>query len=267
MCCVTLQKRSLNDLFYVPRPSFVIPIFRAPTTTPSIATTTTTTITITGKKIFSTILRPEYKQSDLTSTSTSSSSIMISQRIFENLVLTNTIVAAFCIVLMVTITGFLIFLLIPSIRRRWLNETSRNERKFDDLPALSRQPSLHHFTLGPSRFNPIFEPTAGTTTTTTQFGTLFQPHTTTATLLHPTIWTSMAPASVVSTPVPTQQPQIASTPPASIRTKSSPAATTSTTTAIASTAPAAARPPLPAHPPTTVQRPNHNRKNINPIQR
>ncbi|CAF1409728.1 unnamed protein product [Adineta ricciae] len=264
MCCLTLQKRSLNELFYVPRPSFLIPIFRAPTTTSTTTLATTikssfVTTDIAAKRIFSTFFyKQEQKQSDLTSTVSTN---MISQRIFENLVLTNTIVAAFCIVLMVTITGFLIFLLVPAIRRRWLNEKSENERKLEELPTLSRQPSFHHFTLGPSRYNPIFEPTAGTTTTTTQFG-LFQPHTTTATLLHPTIWAPISPTSVIPTPIPTQQPQIASTPPASLRTRSMPpgsAATTTTagagaTSASNSSASAAARPPLPAHPPTQVQR-------------
>ncbi|CAF1280289.1 unnamed protein product [Adineta steineri] len=257
MCCVTLQRRALNELLYISRPPFLIPIFRAPTTTSTTIRPTTTTIdttTTSTYKILSTISIQKRLKGDFISTTLPSN--MISQRIFENLVLTNTIVAAFCIVLMVTITGFLIFLLIPSIRRRWLNnDKPNNERKFDDLPTLSRQPSFHHFTLGPSRFNPMFEPTTGTTTTTTQFGTLFQPHTTTATLLHPTIWTSMSPTSLVSTPIPTQQQQqqqlqqqhIVSTPPSSLKVKQpSPTSTTSSA--------AAARPPLPSHPPTTMQR-------------
>ena len=237
MCCVTLQRRALSELLYVPRPTFVIPIFRAPIT----STSTIITPISTTSKIVSAILKQERKHVDIASTVPSN---MISQRIFENLVLTNTIVAAFCIVLMVTITGFLVFLLIPSIRRRWLNDTPRDERKMEDISTLSRQQSFHHFTLGPSRLNPLFEPTPGTTTTTTtQFGTLFQPHATTATLLHPTIWTSMTPASLVSTPIPSQQPQIASTPPAPIRMKPPPPTTS-----------AATRPPLPSHPPTTIQR-------------
>jgi hypothetical protein len=241
MCCVTLQRRALSELLYVPRPSFLIPIFRAPITSSTTIRTTISTVETTTNKILSNILKQERRQVDIASTLPSS---MINQRIFENLVLTNTIVAAFCIVLMVTITGFLIFLLIPSIRRRWLNEQPRDERKLEDVSTLSRQQSFHHFTLGPSRLNPLFEPTPGTTTTTTtQFGTLFQPHGTTATLLHPTIWTPMTPASLVSTPIPSQQPQISSTPPAPMK----PRPTTTTTTA-------SGRPPLPSHPPTTIQR-------------
>lgn len=243
MCCVTLQRRALSELLYVPRPTFIIPIFRAPTTTSTIRTTMSTTEPTTNR-IISAILKQERKYINYGNTSPSN---MISQRIFENLVLTNTIVAAFCIVLMVTITGFLIFLLIPSIRRRWLNDKPKEERKFEDFSTLSRQQSFHHFTLGPSRLNPLFEPTPGaTTTTTTQFGTLFQPHATTATLLHPTIWTPITPASVVSTPIPSQQQQqqqIASTPPAHLKPK--PPAPPTTT---------GARPPLPTHPPTTIQR-------------
>jgi hypothetical protein len=242
MCCVTLQRRELSEFLYIPRPTFVIPIFRAPTTSSTIRTTISTERTSTSQ-IFSAILKQERKQAGIATTLPSN---MISQRIFENLVLTNTIVAAFCIVLMVTITGFLIFLLIPSIRRRWLNDKPReDERKHEDLSSLSRQPSFHHFTLGPSRLNPLFEPTAGTTTTT-QFGTLFQPHATTTTLLHPAIWTPISPASIVSTPIPSQQPKISSTPPSSMKTKP----TTTTTTAPAT----AARPPLPSHPPTTIHR-------------
>ncbi|CAF1506092.1 unnamed protein product, partial [Adineta steineri] len=73
----------------------------------------------------------------------------------------------------------------------------KDESNNVDISSLSRQPSFHHLTLGSSRLNSLFEPATGTTTTT-QFGTLFHPHATTATLLHPTIWTSMAPTSVVS---------------------------------------------------------------------
>lgn len=237
MCCVTLQRQLLHDLFHASQPTFVIPLFRAPTTTSTIQTTINTT-KITANKILSAILKQEQKQIDTTSTS---SSYMISQRIFENLVLTNTIVAAFCIVLMVTLTGFLIFLLIPSIRRRWLNESKIDEKKLENLSTLSRQPSFRHFTLGPSRLNPLFESATGTTTTTTQFGTLFHPHTTTTAVLHPTIWTPMTPTSVVSTPVMSQQPQIASTPPAPPKTRTKSTATSS-------------RPPLPSHSSTTTQR-------------
>jgi hypothetical protein len=230
MCCLTPERPTFRELFYVPQPTFVIPIFRAPTTTSTIRNAINAGRTSTSKMV-SAILKQEHKQGDGTSTLSTN---MISQRIFENLVLTNTIVAAFCIVLMVTITGFLIFLLIPSIRRRWLNETPKDERKLDDLSSLSRQQSFHHFTLSPSRLNPLFEQTPGTATTT-QFGTLFHPHTTT-TLLHPTIWT---PTSVVSTPMPTQQQQIVSPPQSPM---------------VARPTPSAVRPPAPSHPPTTVQR-------------
>jgi hypothetical protein len=226
MCCVTPDQPAARELFYAPQPTFIIPIFRAPTTTSTLRTSTGI------NKIVSAILKQENKQSDVTSTLSTN---MISQRIFENLVLTNTIVAAFCIVLMVTITGFLIFLLVPSIRRRWINEQQKEERKLDDLSTLSRQQSFRQFTLSPNRLNPLFEQTTGTTT---QFGALFHPHTTTATLLHPTIWTPMTPTSVVSTPLPNQQPQMAS-PPQSPKI----------------TRPATIRPPqAPSHPPTQAQR-------------
>jgi hypothetical protein len=151
---------------------------------------------------------------------------MINQHTFDSLILTNTIVAAFCIVLLVTFTVFIIFFLIPSIRRRWIGNQEKDESTMNDISSLSRQPSFHHFTMGPSRLNPLFEPTMGTATTT-QFGTLFHPHATTATLLHPTIWTSMSPTSMLSSPVPVQP----STP----------------QTQFKSVAP----PPLPAHSPLT----------------
>jgi hypothetical protein len=228
MCCETLRRRIARQLFNVPPPSFVIPIFRAPTTASTIKTTIETTTT---NKLISAILKQENIGTNL-------STDMISQRTFENLVLTNTIVAAFCIILMVTLTAFLIFLLIPSIRRRWLNDKQINEKQIDDLATLSRQQSFRHFTLGPSRPNPIFEQTTGGTT---QFGAFYHPHT----FLHPAVWTQMAPTSAVPTPAPTLQqqqqqqqiPLLPSAPP----TPKTPTATN-------------ARPPLPSHPPTTVQR-------------
>jgi hypothetical protein len=149
---------------------------------------------------------------------------MIDSNTFESLILTNTIVASFCIVLLITITVFLIVLIIPSIRRRWFGINKKEENCKDDLSSLSRQPSFHNFPLGSSRFNPIFESTTGTTT---QFGTLFHPQSTTATLLHPTIWTSMSPTSFISSPVSVQSAP------------SSPTLTKST-----------APPPLPSHHPT-----------------
>jgi hypothetical protein len=229
MCCLTGDRPEAKELFYLPQPTFIIPIFRAPTTTSTIRSITRTSTS----KIVSAILKQEEKQGDSTTTISSN---MMSQRIFENLILTNTVVAAFCIVLMITLTGFLVFLLVPTIRRRWLNEKRKDEKKFEDLSTLSRQPSFHHFTLGPSRLNPLFEPTTGATT---QFTPFFHPHTTTTTLLHPAIWTPMTPTSMVSSPMQVQQTQMASPPPTSTATKQTTAG---------------ARPPLPSHPPTTVQR-------------
>jgi hypothetical protein len=159
---------------------------------------------------------------------------MINQHTFESLILTNTIVAAFCIVLLVTFTVFIILFLIPLIRRRWFTDNDKDESKITDISSLSRQPSFHHFTVGSSRLNPLFEPAAGTTTTTTtQFGTLFHPHATTATLLHPTIWTSMVPQSVVSSPLAVQSPPtpIKSPVPPPVPTHPSAAATTTATAA------------------------------------
>ena len=244
MCCVTLTRATFNHLFQLPQATFVIPIFRAPNTT----TTTTTTATTSASRIFSALVKQEEvttEKSTLLSTSSTPMNL-INQHIFENLILTNTIVAAFCIVLMITLTAFLLFLLLPSIRRRWLKrEESKIVPVTDDSSQLSQQlcssSSLHHFTLGPSRLNPLFEPPPGTTTTA-QFGTLFQPHTTATTLLHPTFWTPMSPASVVSTPVPSQQQQsVASTPPATSMRKPINASTVSAT-----------KPPVPTHPPTSI---------------
>ncbi|CAF1670792.1 unnamed protein product [Adineta ricciae] len=126
---------------------------------------------------------------------------MINQQTFESLILTNTIVAAFCIVLLVTFTIFVILFLVPSLRRRWLVTTKdKQENSLTDVSSFSRQPSFHHLNLNAPRLNPIFESATGTTTTTTtQFGTLFHPHATTATLLHPTVWTSVNPTSIVPT--------------------------------------------------------------------
>ncbi len=229
MCCVTLERPAAKELFYIPQPTFIIPIFRAPTTTSTLKGITKTSTS----KIITAILKHEERQEENTSTISPN---MISQRIFENLILTNTVVAAFCIILMITLTGFLIFLLVPSIRRRWLNEKQKEERKFEDLSTISRQQSFQQFTLGPSRLNPLFEPATGTTTTTTQFGPLFQ--------LHPTIWTPMTPTPVVSSPIPIRQAQI-----------SAPASTSTTAKSQTATNTAAAgRPPLPTHPPTTAQR-------------
>ena len=151
---------------------------------------------------------------------------MISQHTFESLILTNTIVAAFCIVLMVTLTGFLVFLLIPSIRRRWFGRDI-DAKPAQEIQAINPQ---HQFSLGPSRLNPVFESTTGATTTTTQFGTLFHPHATTATLLHPTIWTPLQQTPVMTTSVPSQPP-----PPSA-------------------SAPAPAPPPIPSNPPVTTHR-------------
>lgn len=261
MCCVTLARATFNDLVHVPHPSFVIPIFRAPTT---LSTTIKST-----PKLLSTLLRHE--QIDFFQTTTTTKT-MINQQTFENLILTNTIVAAFCIVLMITLAGFLLFLLIPSIRRRWASGKEKNiEKKAEDISQLSPQSSFHHFTLGPSRLNPIFEPTTtatpatATTTTTTQFGTLFHPTTTATTLLHPTFWTQLTPTSLLSaTPIPQPPTQTSSNPPTpSLRhhQSSTPASISSPptppqqqhqqqqTSSISNSI--SSKPPLPAHPPMT----------------
>jgi hypothetical protein len=136
---------------------------------------------------------------------------MIDPHIFQTLILTNTVVAIFCIVLLIAFIVFILVILVPSIRQRWFGNNEKEENPIIDkrsLSSLSRQPSFHNVSLGSSRFNPIFEPASGaaTTTTTTQFGTLFHPQATTATLLHPTIWTSMNPTSVLSSPLSIQPP-------------------------------------------------------------
>ena len=130
--------------------------------------------------------------------------MMVDPHIFQSLILTNTIVAVFCVILLITFLVFILVLLVPSIRRRWFGNNEKEERQFTALSSLTRQPSFRDLSLGSSRFNPIFEPTTGaTTTTTTQFRTLFHPQATTATLLHPTIWTSMTPTSLSLQAVPT----------------------------------------------------------------
>lgn len=132
---------------------------------------------------------------------------MIDSHLFESLILTNTIVIAFCIVLFVTFIGFVGVLFIPSIRDRWFDRNGKKESEIVDRSSLSREASFQNPTLGSSRYNPIFESSAGTaaaaTTTTTQFGTLFHPQASTATLLHPTIWTSMLPSPPLSQPAST----------------------------------------------------------------
>ena len=138
---------------------------------------------------------------------------MIDTRTFENLILTNTIVAAFCIVLLITLIGFILVFLVPSIRNRWFGINEKEDNSIIDLSSLSRHPSFHQMSSNSSRYNPIFEPSTGITTN--QFGTLFHPQSTTATLLHPTIWTSMTPTPFVSSPpsVPLQNnPSTPSTP-------------------------------------------------------
>ena len=259
MCCVTLTRATLHDLFHASPPTFVIPIFRAPaprfpftrsffnfttaatttiTPTESISLSSTINTSTTQNRILAALLKHEQLDNDFL---TVTSSTMINQHVFENLILTNTIVAAFCIVLMITLTGFLLFLLIPSIRRRFLKNKSKEEIKIEEPSSLSHQSSFHHFTLGPSRLNPLFEAPAGTTTTTTtQFGTLFHPHTTATTLLHPTFWTPVSPASLVSTPVPNQQSNtLRSSPMSSIKKPLTAVASTST-----SSLTSAGKPPL-----------------------
>jgi len=152
---------------------------------------------------------------------------MIDPHTFESLILTNTIVAAFCIVLLITLTIFIIVLIIPSLRRQWFGTNQKEENQFADILSLSRQSSFHNLPSGSSRFNPLFEP-ATDKTTTTQFGALFHPQASIATLLHPTIWTSMNPTSVISSPFTVQSTPTSPTP-------------------AKSTVP----PPIPSHPPTT----------------
>lgn len=130
--------------------------------------------------------------------------IMIDTRTFENLILTNTIVAAFCIVLLITLIGFILVFLVPSIRNRWFGMNENQNNSVVDLSSLSRHPSFHQISSDLSRYNPIFESSIGTPTN--QFGTLFHPQSTTATLLHPTIWTSMTPTSILSSPPPPSVP-------------------------------------------------------------
>lgn len=243
------QQPLSKELFYVPPPaSFIIPIFRAPTTT----STGENALKTTTSKIVTALLRQEGNFNENLSTTTSN---MISQRIFENLILTNTIVATFCIILMITLTAFLIFLLIPSIRRRWLSEKEQIEKQNEDIATLSRQQSFQQFTLGPSRLNPLFDSSTANTAagTTTQFTSLFHPHTT-ATVLHPTIWTPMTSTSVVSNPIAMQQTQLPPTNPTSIGPKPATTTTTQTTTTNTTGTGGIGRPPLPTHPPTTVQR-------------
>ena len=155
---------------------------------------------------------------------------MIDSRTFENLILTNTIVAAFCIVLLITLIGFILVLFVPSLRNRWFGINGRQQSPIADLSSLSRQTSFHNVPSGSSRYNPIFEPTTNNTTMA-QFGTLFHPQATTATLLHPTIWTSMTPTSIISSPPPPS---------------SAPVQTTTTTTST---------PPTPKRSPVRLPRP------------
>ncbi|CAF0780830.1 unnamed protein product [Didymodactylos carnosus] len=101
------------------------------------------------------------------------------QHAYESLIITNTVVAAFSIILMVTLTGFLIFLLLPTIRRRW-----RIQRELQ--PDVS---SSNNFNTGFTghRLNPLYDPS--------QFGTtIFHP---THTLLHP-IWAPSPPPPATS---------------------------------------------------------------------
>jgi hypothetical protein len=155
---------------------------------------------------------------------------MIDEHTFETLILTNTIVAVTCIVLLIILTVYIIVHLFPTIRRRWFGTNEKEEKQIADILSLSRQSSFHNLSPGSSRFNPIFEPATDTTTmTTTQFGTLFHPQASIATLLHPTIWTSMTPTSVISSPLTVQ----------------------SAPTSPTSTKKSGVPPPLPSHPPTT----------------
>jgi len=164
---------------------------------------------------------------------------MIDPHTFESLILTNTIVAAFCIVLLITLTIFIIVLIIPSLRRQWFGTNQKEENQLADILSLSRQSSFHNLPSGSSRFNPLFEP-ATDKTTTTQFGALFHPQASIATLLHPTIWTSMTPSSVISSPLNLQSSSTStnSTIPPPPPVPSQPPTTTTTTTTPTRSSPA-----------------------------
>ena len=158
---------------------------------------------------------------------------MINSNTFQTLLLTNTIIAVFSIILLVTLAIFIISFIMPSLRRQWLGYKNKNESTTEDTSSLNRQPSFNNESYGTSRFNPIFE-TASDVTPTPQFSTLFHPHATTATLLHPTIWASMTPSTGIASPLTAKpRPSLAtvitkqSSAPASLRDHSS---TTTTTT-------------------------------------
>ena len=119
---------------------------------------------------------------------------MIDLRTIESVIITNTIISALSVVLLIVLIVLIILFLIPSIRRRFFQRNQNENNQVEDFPTLNRRTSSSS-----SRLNPIFEPIRETTPA--PFGTLFHPQATTATLLHPTIWTSMTPTSVISSPL------------------------------------------------------------------
>ena len=126
---------------------------------------------------------------------------MIVEYPFESLMMTNTVVVALCIVLLLLSLGLIVFFIIPLIRRRWpKNSLDNDPRKLNEISALTRQPSFHHLALSPSGLNPFVHSPSDhlPSNTTTQFGTLFHSHGSTPAFLHPTLWTPIAPAGTAS---------------------------------------------------------------------
>ncbi|CAF1170174.1 unnamed protein product [Didymodactylos carnosus] len=104
----------------------------------------------------------------------------IYQHAYKSLIITNTVVGAFSIILMITLTGFLIFLLLSTNRRRW---QAKREIHTDLLPSFNANTQF----MG-HRLNPLYDPS--------QFGTtvFHQTHA----LLHP-FWTPSSPPPAAHT--------------------------------------------------------------------
>lgn len=64
---------------------------------------------------------------------------MIDESTFGSLILTNTIVAAVCIVIVITLFVFFIAFLVSLIRRRWFGNNEKNDNKIADLFSLNCQ--------------------------------------------------------------------------------------------------------------------------------
>lgn len=135
---------------------------------------------------------------------------MIDSNAFETLIVTNTIIAVFCIILLVALTIFIILFLLPSIRRQWVERKPKVEEKtLDTSSPTPPQQSFTNATYGASRFNPLFERTTGVTSVP-QFSALFHPHAAAATLLHPAIWASIPSATTLANPLTTQRSSLSS---------------------------------------------------------